>query len=129
MAGRLYDILDYETGDSWNGTHGRIITIEAEGNKFVVVSENALHEHEKRRATFTLDEIREQWEGAKDARYYQDFCAEAVGRIPGVMGIPGHHGAVSDIYFPADIPPLVSAGLSTEVSLPRRTIRLKGRKR
>jgi hypothetical protein len=124
----LTQILDYETGDSWNGTHGRNISVKAQDDRIEVISENAMHEREQRAVTFTFEEIIEQFEEARQARYFRDFCYAAAKSIARVRGVTDSRGETIDLIFPAlpaEIDADIQAGTQQTLTVSRKLIRLK----
>lgn len=70
----LYEILNHETGDSWNGTHGHHIgvTFDSASHRLTVRSTNDMNA-EFMEATFTADEVKAQIFMAARARYFREF--------------------------------------------------------
>ncbi len=76
MSWTLFEILDFETGDSWNGTHGRNIRLGFSKTGIDVTSQNAMHRSESKIASFSPEEMHHQIKAARKARYFKDFCEE-----------------------------------------------------
>lgn len=70
----LYDLVNYESGDSWNGTHGRSIHCALTDNGMIEVqSHNDMSVGDVRRVCFTPQQIEEQLKTLSTARYARDF--------------------------------------------------------
>jgi hypothetical protein len=73
----LAEILDHETGDSWNGTHGRHIFVDFDptGWQVTVTSSNSLFPGDDVVARFSLNEVESALgeNGIRAARYYSAF--------------------------------------------------------
>lgn len=70
----LFNIVDYESGDSWNGTHGRSIHCElTEDGMVEVQSHNCMSADDVRRVRFTPQQIEAQIKGLSTAKYSRDF--------------------------------------------------------
>lgn len=73
----LHDLVSHETGDSWNGTHGRIISLTLRGGDWIrVESVNAMSHSESVSAVFSRDDIRVQASMAVSAKYFPVFANE-----------------------------------------------------
>lgn len=73
----LTELLGHETGDSWNGTHGRIIQLHRRGDDWIMVkSINALTKDEEISSFYSRDDMRIQAPMAVAAKYFSDFAAE-----------------------------------------------------
>jgi hypothetical protein len=88
MVWTLKQILDHETGDSWNGTHYRNLSVQfnAKSQIVTVVSENEMHPGEIVKADFGLDDVKAQVKSGElsDARYFGAFAAASKGVLPGI---------------------------------------------
>ena len=106
----LYDILDHETGDSWNGTHGHTISVRfiVAENRFCVCSSNDCCA-EFKEADFTAAEIREQLFVAAHAKYFDAFCDIMNRDHPGIVPELTPDWSKSGIDFKNGAPGMESA--------------------
>lgn len=84
----LKDLLDYESGDSWNGTHFREISVafNAASQTVTVTSTNEMYSHEKFSVDVPFDDVKKQVNSGelKDARYFGSFATAAQRVLPGL---------------------------------------------
>jgi hypothetical protein len=94
----LFDVVNYMSGDSWNGTHDRSIEISYQDENHVLV-EN-VYCSSRYGGTFTLRQLGTEQEKLRSARYYRDFCYEAERTIPKATGLRDSRGSIVDVELP-----------------------------
>jgi hypothetical protein len=107
MTWTLKKLLDYETGDSWNGTHFRDISAASNSRAGIatVNSDNQMHPGQIVSLDLSLDELKEQIKSGEVAgcRYFGDFAVAAHGVVPDFCVEGARDGAffmhVDKVYF------------------------------
>ena len=93
----LFNILNHETGDSWNGTHGHDISVmfDESSGLLTVRSKNSIYGNEFREADFLPGEVNAQLFAVVSAKYFNDFRdlmnAQYPDLLPGLKNCP-HRG-------------------------------------
>lgn len=86
----LKELIDYTSGDSWNGTHDRTINVTFTDSEHVTVA-NEYNDHGPSNI-FTLAHITDELDNIRDARYFSDFCFELARVVPGAQAIKDERG-------------------------------------
>lgn len=78
MTLSIFGIVNYESGDTWNGTHGRILKISPLKTGFRITSHNAMCE-ESRHIDVTKDQLAAALKDPEmpKAKYAADFYRQA----------------------------------------------------
>ena len=122
MAQTLKEVLDYGSGDSWNGTHDRWVDVSVREDGSIVVDNNYNNHHVAE--SFTVEQICDQLGEAREARYYLAFCYEAGKKIPGFFAVTDDRGSATDITNPLMIEADVKRGVKNNLTV-NRPLRFK----
>lgn len=122
MARTLKEVLDYRSGDSWNGTHDRCVDVSVQEDGSIVVDNNYSNHHVTK--SFTAEQICDQLGEAREARYYRDFCYEAGRKIPGFFAVTDDQGSATDVTNPSMIETDVKRGVKNNLTV-NRPLQLK----
>lgn len=124
----LFDIVNYQSGDSWNGTHDRSIRVVFNSLQDIEVG-NEYSGHSVK-GSFTYEELAGQIAGARNARYFSDFCYEVQQNIPfaKVVRDAGSSWYFNDVTLAAtqqEIDTVCRQGTVAPVTVHRKPLKLK----
>ncbi len=114
----LREVVGYSSGSSWDGTHYRSIEITFHDRDNILV-ENVYESH-RVQGLFSLNQVRDQLETARDTLYFREFCYEMSQQVKGVHLVKDAHGNSDGLLFPASptgIDAEIQAGISGDMKL------------